>query len=75
MSQIEIINRLEYFYCCIGAFAKRFALSNAQAYRYLVDFKGMDFIDKHYGVEHTQSIEDAVEDMTVICQRNGGRLA
>ena len=75
MSTIEINNRLEWFFCCIGAFARRFALTNAQAYRYLTNFKGLDFIDKHYGVEHTQSVEDAVEDMIAVCRRNGGMLA
>lgn len=74
MSKIEIENKLEYFYCCIGAFASRHSISNAEAYRYLLNFKGLDFIDKHYRVEHTQSIEDSVEDMTTVCKRNGGRL-
>ena len=75
MSALEIENRLEYFYCCIGAFAFRHSLTNAEAYRYLSNFKGLDFIDKHYGAEHSQSIEDSVEDMTAVCKRNGGRLS
>ena len=75
MSGAETGNRLEYFYCCIGAFAQRYSLTNAEAYRYLRNFKGLDFIDKHYEAEHTQSIEDSVEDMTAICKRNGGLLS
>ena len=46
-----------------------------QAYRFLEEFKGLDFIDQHYEIEHTQSIEDSVEDMMTVCQRNGGALA
>ena len=75
MSAEELNNRLLYFFCCIGAFARRYSLSNAQAYRFLEEFKGLDFIDQHYEVEHTQSIEDSVEDMMTVCQRNGGVLA
>lgn len=75
MSKREIRNRLEYYYCCIGAFASRYSLSNSEAYRYLRTFNGLDFIDKHYGVEHTQSIEDSVEDMIIVCKNNGGTLS
>jgi len=42
---------------------------------YLNKFKGLDFIDKFYGVEHTQSIEDSVDDMTAVCKKNGGYLS
>ena len=75
MSAEELNNRLLYFFCCIGEFARRHSLSNAQAYKFLEEFKGLDFIDQHYEVEHTQSIEDSVEDMMTVCQRNGGALA
>ena len=58
----EQSNIIEYLVCVIGAFAQHFSLTNAKAYQY-------------YGVEHTQSIEDAVEDITIICNRHGGALA
>lgn len=74
MNGEDLNNRLLYFFCCIGEFARKHSLSNADAYRFLSDFKGMDFIDHHYDVEHTQSIEDSVEDMMTVCQRNGGVL-
>ncbi|MDO4826599.1 MAG: DUF3791 domain-containing protein [Bacteroidia bacterium] len=75
MSKKERENRIEYYYCCLGAFASRHCISNAEAYRYLKTFKGLDFIDRFYEVEHTQSIEDAVEDMSIVCQKNGGTLS
>ena len=45
-----------------------------QAYRYLDRFKGIDFVDEFYGVEHTQSFEDVVDDLTQYCHKNGGAL-
>ena len=70
----EQSNIVEYLVCVIGAFAKQFSLTNAKAYQYLRQYKGLDFLTKHYGVEHTQSIEDAVEDITIVCNRHGGAL-
>ena len=67
-------NRIAYYIACIGAFAERFSLSNAFAYNYLSKYNGLDFIIDCYESEHTLSIDDAVEDMHVICKRNGGEL-
>ena len=67
-------NIIEYVNCCIGAFANRFSLTLAQSYAYLRRFKGIDFLIDCYAAEHTLSIEDAVEDIMLLCQKNGGRL-
>lgn len=74
MSVQEKSNRIEYFICCIGAFAKRFAISNAEAYRYLASLGGLYYLYGNYDYVHTQSIETAVEDMGRICMRQGGAL-
>ena len=71
----EQSNIVEYLVCVIGAFAGQFHLTNARAYEYLRKYKGLDFLTKHYAAEHILSIEDAVEDITIICSRNGGALA
>jgi hypothetical protein len=34
----------------------------------------MDFLEAHYGAEHLLSFDDTVEDLTAICQRNGGQI-
>ena len=67
-------NILEYVNCCVGAFANRFQLPLPSAYAYLRRFKGVDFLIDCYPAEHTLSIEDAVEDITQLCRKNGGRL-
>ena len=68
------LNGYEYVNCCVGAFANRFKLTLAQSYAYLRRFKGIDFLIDCYAAEHTLSIEDAVEDIMLLCQKNGGRV-
>lgn len=67
--------RMTYFIYCINAFAERYHLTPKQAFAYLHRFKGMEFLDECYEAEHQLSINDAVDDLTIICKRNGGALA
>lgn len=71
----EIKNKVTYVIYCINAFAARYNLAAKQAYAYLKRFKGLDFLHDCYEAEHQLSINDAVEDLTIICKRNGGALA
>ena len=43
--------------------------------KYLDRFKGIDFIDEFYNVEHTQSFDDVIDDLALLCRKNGGALA
>lgn len=70
----KIINKVEYIIAIISDFANTHSLSTMQAYRYLERFKGIDFIDKFYDVNHTLSFEDVIEDLTAYCHRKGGEL-
>lgn len=65
---------IEYVNCCVGAFANRLNLTLSQSYAYLRRFSGIDFLIDCYQAEHTLSIEDAVDDLIAICQKNGGNL-
>mgnify|MGYP003306591913 FL=1 len=67
-------NKVEYIIAIISDFAKKHSLNTMQAYRYLERFKGLDFIDKFYEVNHTLSFEDVIEDLTFYCHRRGGAL-
>lgn len=74
MNKKETFERIEYVVACVGAFAQRFDLSNMQAYAYLRRFSGIDFLLDCYAAEHTLSIDDAVSDLQIICQREGGKI-
>ena len=67
-------NRMTYFVYCINAFAEHYHLSPKQAFAYLHRFKGLEFLDECYEAEHQLSIRDAVNDLSIICKRNGGAL-
>lgn len=75
MNKQEIMNKIEYVICCVGAFAAKYSLSNEQAYAYLRRFSGIDFLIDCYSAEHTLSIDEAVEDIQAICFQKGGRIA
>ena len=66
----QLQNRVTYIIYCINAFAERYQLSSKQAFA----FQGMAFLDECYEAEHQLSIQDAVNDLSIICKRNGGGL-
>ena len=67
-------NLIDYVMTAIIEFGKRHGLSIREASNYLNRFKGIDFLSEFYDVEHTLSFNDCVDDLTVICQNNGGVL-
>lgn len=75
MDKHELRNRIEYIVICVSEFAKRFNLTNQQAYAYLRRFSGIDFLNECYEAEHTQSIGSAVDDLQMLCFRKGGRIS
>ena len=72
---MKLQDKLAYIIAVVNEFAARYALNPQQAYRYLDRFKGIDFVDEFYNVEHTQSFEDVVDDLAIYCRKNGGELA
>ena len=70
----ELKNKIENIIAVISEFAAAHSLNTSQAYRYLERFKGIDFVNRFYNVEHTLSFEDVVEDLTAYCHRKGGAL-
>jgi len=67
--------KLSYIICVVRNFADRVGLTIRQAFNYLYRYKGIAFLEECYPAEHTLSIENAVDDLLVICKRNGGGLS
>lgn len=59
---------------CIRAFASRLGMTTLSAFHYLREYKGMKFLIDFYHVVHLQSIDDTVDDLILICAKNGGTL-
>jgi len=68
------IKCLNYYVMCISAFALSKGLCQKDAYNYLEKYKGIDFLEECYDAEHLLSIEDAADDLTVVCKNNGGTI-
>lgn len=67
-------NKVKYINYCISAFARQYDMSLLESFNYIERYGGLAFLDECYAAEHLLSIEDAVNDLTVICRNNGGRL-
>lgn len=65
---------LAFIIAVISEFATAHSLNTQQAFRYLDKYKGLDFVEEFYDVEHTLSFADVVEDVTQVCRRNGGEI-
>jgi len=69
--QTNIIN---YLVICVNDFAERFRMNSKAAYKFLSQYGGIDFLMQHYEIEHTLSLDDAVDDLERVCRNNGGVL-
>ena len=67
--------KIPYLNAVIRTFGNRFNLTVQQSFRYLYNFKGIQFLLEYYDVEHTLSIDDTVDALIKVCQKNGGDLA
>ena len=65
---------IDYVMAAIIEFGRRHGLTIREASNYLNRFKGLDFLEEFYDVEHTLSYNDCVDDLTVVCRNNGGAL-
>lgn len=67
-------NKIKFIIALVAEFSRTYQLKQKQAFNYLRRFKGLDFLEKHYNIMHTQSFEDVIESLIIVCQRNGGQL-
>ncbi len=58
----------------ISEFANHFGIQPRQAFAYLKRYKGLEHLNQHYAVLHTQSFPDNVDILAQVCHHNGGGL-
>lgn len=59
---------------CVNEFAHQYHLSVQEAFRYLFQFKGIEFIKENYEIEHTLDFDTIIDDLRLLCRKNGGVL-
>lgn len=69
----ELKKKINYTVVCVNEFANKLHIASKEAFYYLYEYKGIEFIKEHYDIEHTLSLDDAVEDLIMICRNNGGK--
>ena len=69
----ELKKKINYTVVCVNEFAGKFNIAAKEAFTYLYDHKGIEFIKENYDIEHTLSLDDAVENLTMVCRNNGGK--
>ena len=70
----DIKDKVEWTVIFVLEFGRKYGLTMKQAFNYLSRFKGIEFIDRHYGYAHTQSFASMVDDVAEYCHRRGGAL-
>ena len=64
--------QVNYMVSCIHEFARRKKISQQDAYLFLQQYQGISFLNEFYDVEHTLSMNDAMDDLETVCRKNGG---
>lgn len=63
-------NIINYIVICINEFAKQYKITSKEAYIYLRDYKGIEFLKESYEAEHTIGIDDIKQ----VCINNRGYI-
>jgi hypothetical protein len=67
-------DKLSFVSFIIPEFASGYKMGIQEAYFYLKKYGGMDFLNKHWWVLHTDNPLYAIRDMAQVCRNNGGYL-
>lgn len=66
--------QINYTVACVSEFARKHGLGMKEAFIFLFQHRAIEFLKENYDIEHTLSLDDALDDMLMICERNGGML-
>ncbi|MBW9146570.1 DUF3791 domain-containing protein [Clostridium estertheticum] len=68
------LNKVRYMVVCVNEFADRLNINGKEAFNYLNKHKAINFLLNNYEIEHTLSIDEAVDDMVIVSKNNGGTI-
>jgi len=70
----EEYNKIDYLIVCVNEFAEKYLLNYKDAFNYLHKYNAIRFLNENYEIEHTLSIEDAIDDIIHVAKNNGGYI-
>lgn len=73
-SMSEQKKKIGFTVACVNEFAQQHNLSIQESFRYLFRFKGIAFIKENYEIEHTLDFGTIIDDLGILCRKNGGAL-
>lgn len=65
MSELQR-NMVDYFVISVNEFAAHYGLKPNDAFSYLKEYKGLQFLNEYYDVQHTLSFADTIENLSII---------
>ena len=65
---------VDYIAFMVNEFALQYKLSMKESYNYLNSYGGVEFLDKHYEIEHCENPLITLNALQRICYREGGHL-
>lgn len=66
--------KINYTVACVAEFAHNHGLTPKDAFRFLFRYRAIEFLKENYDIEHTLPLDTALDDMLLICKKNGGEL-
>jgi len=69
----ETQNKVGFMAFIINQFARTYKMNSQDAYKYLKQYGGFDFLNECWWALHTDNPMWAVRDMYLICVQNGGK--
>lgn len=67
--------KINYTVACVADFARKHGLTTKEAFLFLFQYKAIEFLKENYDIEYTLPLDMALDDMLLICRKNGGELA
>lgn len=67
-------NMINFTVVCVNEFAQKYNIDVKEAFQYLFRFEGIRFIKENYDAEHILPLNDVIEDVEILCKRNGGLI-
>lgn len=71
---IKLDDMFTFIIDCVSAFAKSKSLTKKAAFNYLNIHNGINLLSNCYDVEVTLPLNEIINDLTLVCQRNGGSI-